>query len=84
MCREAVLRVTISFSGTNFVILFLSSKVQCFCTDMLIYTCDVGMPLGGVDKGEIAHTLARHITTVAAMLDVSWTEAFVVPRQVQL
>ena len=66
------------------MILVLSGEVQWFCADMLIYTCDVGMPLGGVDKGEIAHTLARHITTVAAMLDVSWTEAFVVPRQVQL
>ena len=58
------------------MILVFNGEIMWFCADMLIYTCDVGIPLGGVDKGEIAHTLARHITTVAAMLDVSWTEAF--------
>ena len=48
VCHEAVLWVKISFSGTSFLILVFGGEIRCFCANMLIYTCDVGMPLGGV------------------------------------
>ena len=47
------------------MILVFNGEILWFYAYLLIYTCDVGMPLGGVDKGQMANILARHVTTVA-------------------
>ena len=61
------------------MILVFNGEIMWFCADMLIYTCDVGIPLGGVDKGQMTNIFARHVAAVAvaSMFNVSWTEAIV-------